>query len=261
MISPILAELGPFTIRWYGVTAALGMAASFWYIKRFARAHGICADLTDAALAALLAGIIGARLYHVFNEWEFYRTRLQLIPALWHGGLAIHGAFIAGALVIFYYARLRRVSFLKLADIFMPALLLGQAVGRWGNFFNQELFGKPTALPWGIFIDEAYRPKAFAVFTHFHPTFLYESLWNALAVAILTVWVIKKPPVNGGAVFSAGLILWGMGRLITEFLRVDPVPVVFGARLPLLMSIAMLCLGGMLLIFFKQRYKKEKGRA
>jgi phosphatidylglycerol:prolipoprotein diacylglycerol transferase len=259
MPNPIFLTLGPITIRWYGLTAAVAFAASFLYIKKFlptllgkSALKNIQAHLEKLLFPLVIAGLIGARLYHVLNELPFYLKHPALIPAIWHGGLAIHGGLIAGALYLWYYTKKQRVSFLIFADILMPALLLGQAIGRWGNFFNQELFGAPTSLPWGIFIDQANRPLGFEQFTHFHPAFLYEFIWNILIVVGITLWIRRKPQ-KPGAIFGIALALSGMGRFLIEFIRIDTVPIIFGARLPLITSAFVLLAGLCVLAYTKNR--------
>lgn len=259
MPDPIFVQLGPVTIRWYGITAALGFAGGFLYIRKFIPSilgKGVAADIQkhiEKILTPLVVvGLAGARLYHVLNELPFYLEHPVLIPAIWHGGLAIHGAVATGALYLFYYTHKQRIFFLKLADVLMPALLLGQAIGRWGNFFNQELFGAQTTLPWGIFIDPANRPLGFGQFTHFHPAFLYESLWNILVVVLITLWSSRQKQQKPGVVFGVALAFSGAGRLLVEMLRVDAVPLVLGIRLPLLVSAAIVVSGIGIFLYAKK---------
>lgn len=244
MINPIAAQAGPFVIRWYGVTAALGVVAGYAYLLAIAGRLNIDRSVFERIFPSLVFfGLIGARLYHVVNEAAFYSAHPLLILAIWRGGLGIHGGVIAGGLVLLYFAKKYKIAFFGLADAIMPALMLGQALGRWGNFFNQELFGAPTTLPWGIFIDAAHRPPGFESFSHFHPAFLYEFLWNLVAVALITIWIAKKPPQKSGALFGASLALWGLGRFLVELIRIDQVPLIFGFRLPLAVSAAIILVG------------------
>ena len=259
MPNPIFIEIGGITIRWYGITAALGFAAGFLYIKFSPSVLGkdapkrIKEHMEKLLVPLVIAGLIGARLYHVLNEPRFYLEHPTLIPAIWHGGLAIHGGVIASALYLWRYTRKQRISFLRFADILMPALLLGQAIGRWGNFFNQELFGAPTNLPWGIFIDPVNRPSGFESFSHFHPAFLYESLWNVLIVVGITFWRSRQKQQKPGVVLGVALVFSGVVRLLVELLRIDTVPVVLGIRLPLLVSAAIVILGIGTLLYAKKR--------
>lgn len=243
MLKPVLLQLGPIAIRWYGLFLAIGATAGFFYAQWIEKQFGGKKIVKELFLPLVLFGILGARLYHVVNEFPFYLANPAMIPAIWHGGLAIHGGIISGALYLWNYALRNRISFFWLADILMPPLLLGQAIGRWGNFFNQELFGRPTTLPWGIFIEPANRPEAFGAFTHFHPTFLYESLWNLFIAALIALWIKKRLPKKSGIVFAFSLIGSGIGRIFTELLRIDAVPIVAGIRLPLLVSIGIALFG------------------
>jgi len=254
MLNPSLFNLGPFAIHWYGVFAALAAVAAFLYLKKIALWRKIDIGLDNLFFWTVIAGILGARFYHVLNELPFYLKHPELILAIWQGGLAIHGGVIAGALVIIYYTRRRKLSFFKLADVFTPALLLTLVIARFGNFFNQELFGGPTNLPWGIFIDFVNRPSIFSQFSYFHPTFLYQSIWNLIAVILITVWIKKKPRAKDGLIFGISLIAWGMGRFLNELLRIDQVPLIFGIRLPLLVSIGIIILG--MTIFITQKLWK-----
>lgn len=253
MINPIALEIGPIAIRWYGITAALGVVVGYVYFRAISRRLAINQSIIESIFPALIFfGLIGARLYHIANEPAFYFAHPLLIPAIWHGGLAIHGAVIAGALALWYFAKKYKISFLKLADALMPALLLGQAIGRWGNFFNQELFGAPTTLPWGIFIDPSNRPLGFEQFSHFHPTFLYEFIWNVLIVVGITLWSNRQSQQKPGAIFGIALAFSGVGRLLVEMLRIDAVPVLLGIRLPLLVSAAIAILGIGILVSIKK---------
>lgn len=196
-------------------------------------------------------GIIGARLYHVLNEWQFYADYPQLIWRIDNGGLAIHGALIGGALYLSYLARKLNVKFLWLTDLITPALLLGQAIGRWGNYFNQELYGQPTNLPWGIFIAPKNRLSGFENFTHFHPTFFYEFAWDLVGV-ILLVFIVRKilnptdskhVTLGSGIVTAIYLIVASAGRIFVEVFRIDVTPNIFGFRLPFLIAVLLLCIG------------------
>lgn len=246
-LSPILIHLGPLAIRWYGLLAATALVASFFYIRWLYRKINQSDKINIDSLFfwSVFIGLIGARLYHVLNELPYYLAHPALGLAIWRGGLAIHGGLIAGTLVLLIWTKRR---FLATTDIFAPAVLLMLAIARWGNYFNQELFGRPTNLPWGIFIDPAHRPAAFASFTRFHPTFLYESLWCGLALVLITLWIKKRPLKKPGLITGVSLIAIGLGRLLVELLRVDQVPVVWGARLPLIVS-SVIIIAGLSLVY------------
>lgn len=234
--SPLIATIGPFVLRWYGVTLAIGALLGFFTIRFLVKRSGWS---SDAALmlffVTLVVGFIGARLYHVLNEPAYYWERPAEIIQVWHGGLAIHGGLLFGVLALWWFARRWHVPLLRLTDFFAPAIAIGQSVGRWGNYFNQELFGRPTTLSWGIPIDPANRPSGFETIEYFHPTFLYESLWE-LGVFLLLLFVLTRPQVRQGIATFAYLGLAALGRMATESLRIDATPIVFGVRLPLLVS-------------------------
>ena len=176
---PLLFQLGPFALRWYGLLIALAVLAGLALSSRLARQRGIDpALITDLLPVLVLGAVVGARLYYVLFEWRQYSGDWLAVLAIWRGGIAIHGALIGGTLTTIVYCRLRKQRFWPLLDVLMPAVALGQAIGRWGNFFNSEAFGLPTDLPWKLAIPAANRPPEFLGQLYFHPTFLYESLWN-----------------------------------------------------------------------------------
>jgi len=217
----IAIELGPLAIRWYGVLIASGMALGLWLASREARRRGEDPEaLIKAAELALVGGLIGARLYYVLFNWDYYSQFPGKIIAVWEGGLAIHGGLIAGLLVGGLYARLKRLPILTYLDIIAPSLALGQAVGRWGNFFNEEAFGRPTDLPWKLYISASQRPPEFARAEFFHPTFLYESLWD-VGVLILCLLFRRRLAPAQGSLFLLYLGCYSVGRLLIEGLRTD----------------------------------------
>jgi len=218
----IAFELGPLTLRWYGILMAGAMALGLWLAHRDALRRGIDPEpLLKASELALLGGLVGARLYYVAFNLDYYLRVPAKILAVWEGGLAIHGGVIGGVLVGGAYAWRRRLPILTYLDVAAPSLAIGQAIGRWGNFFNEEAFGTPTGLPWKLYISPPHRPVEYAASEYFHPTFLYESLWDA-AVFGLLVWVFRERLVRApGSLFLAYLGLYSLGRFFTEGLRTD----------------------------------------
>ena len=223
---PTLLEFGPVVIRWYGLLIAsavlIGVTLSQWLAKR----RHINPDLVgDLAIWLVIAAIPCARLYYVLFQWQEYAQRPEDILAIWKGGIAIHGAIIGGTLAAIMFARFNKVSVWQLGDLVVPSLALGQAIGRWGNFFNSEAFGSPTNLPWKLYIPLSNRPIAYVTSEYFHPTFLYESLWNLLVFSILLTlffWGLKQPirfPV--GTLSLVYLIAYSCGRIWIEGLRTD----------------------------------------
>jgi prolipoprotein diacylglyceryl transferase len=256
--------LGTATIHWYGITlavgAGLGMALTLFLVHRYRLA---VESSFDVLLGTILVGFLGARLYHVLNEAPYYWKNPGEIIQIWHGGLAIHGALLFGGLAFFILARRAKLPLGRLADCVAPGLLLAQAIGRWGNYFNQELFGGPTNRPWGIPIDPQFRPLDALGATHFHPVFLYESILDVLGVIVLLIWhrreLRQKPEGRGrsGRIFFLYLLLMGSARFIAELFRFDPTPGVFGLRLPLLVSAGCIIAG----TFFLIRYSYGKSHA
>jgi len=223
---PILVKLGPITIRWYGLLIAaavlIGVNLSQYLAKR---RHVNPELLSDLAIWLVIGSIPAARLYYVIFEWQEYVSHPERIIAIWQGGIAIHGAIIGGAIAALIFAKLNRVSFWQLADLVAPSLILGQAIGRWGNFFNSEAFGSPTDLPWKLYIPFVRRPPDLANFEYFHPTFLYESLWNVMVFLLLMVIFFRslrgKSKVKVGTLALLYLPAYSLGRLWIEGLRTD----------------------------------------
>ncbi len=233
---PILLHLGSLTIHWYGLTLALGALAAFFLMRSIAKRYQISENVIfDVFLLLIISGVLGARLYHVVNEWSYYQANPAQIIQIWRGGLAWHGGLIAGLLALIVFCRRRKLSFWQLADIIVPGLALGQAIGRWGNYFNQELFGKPTTLAWGIPIDPINRPVGYVQVNFYHPTFLYESLGLLLITGIL-IWLHRRrsPTSPPGLIALTYLILAAGLRIATESLRIDRTPLIHGIRLPIL---------------------------
>ena len=217
----IAIELGPFAIRWYGILIATGMALGLWLASREARRRGEDSEaLIKTAELALVGGLVGARLYYVLFNWDYYGQFPEKIIAVWEGGLAIHGGLLGGLLVGGFYAWLKRLPILTYLDIVAPSLALGQGIGRWGNFFNEEAFGRPTDLPWRLYISPTHRPPEFARVEFFHPTFLYESLWD-VGVFFLCFLFRRRLASAQGSLFLLYVGVYSVGRLLIEGLRTD----------------------------------------
>ena len=219
---PIAFQVGPLTFRWYGILMASAMAIGLWLAHREARRRGLDPEnLLKASELALLGGLVGARLYYVAFNLDYYAAVPGKIFAVWEGGLAIHGGVLGGIIVGGGYAWLRHLPLTTYLDIAAPSLAVGQAIGRWGNYFNEEAFGTPTSLPWKLFISPDHRPIEYAQVEFFHPTFLYESLWD-LGVFALLMWVFRRRFERApGALFLTYLGLYSVGRFFTEGLRTD----------------------------------------
>lgn len=219
---PIAVQLGPLAIRWYGVLMATAMALGLWLAYRAARRRGLDPEeLLKTAELSLLGGLIGARLYYVLFNLDYYGQYPLKIAYVWEGGLAIHGGILGGLALGGWYAWRKRLPFLTYLDIVAPSLALGQAIGRWGNFFNEEAFGTPTDLPWKLYISPSHRPLGYSQFDFFHPTFLYESIWDFL-VFLLLVWFFRRRLEQArGALFLTYVGFYSLGRFFTEALRTD----------------------------------------
>lgn len=232
--SPFLFQLGPFSVRWYGFLIAIGIALAIWIARREFRRRGLDPEhVYSIALWTVPAGIIGARLYHVITDWSRFADHLERIPLVQEGGLGMPGVIAGGALGAWYGARRCGIGFGTVADAIAPGLILAQAIGRWGNYANQELFGGPSSQPWAVEIAPQFRPERFAEYTTFVPTFLYESLWNLGVFLVLMLVLIPRlwNRVRPGTIFAFYLLLYGLGRLWIESQRVDPAHVIAGVRL------------------------------
>ena len=224
MSSPgaIAFQFGPLVVRWYGILMAMSIVVGLWLGHRQARKEGLPADdIISAGQWAILAGLVGARAYEVIFNWDYYGRFPSKIIAVWEGGLAIHGGLIVGPLVGVMLAYWWKLPVLRGLDIAAPAIAIGQAIGRWGNFFNEEAFGAPTNVPWKLYISPPNRPPGFTSYEFFHPTFLYESLWNLGVFLVLVVILRPRFRTQPGALFFAYIGLYSVGRFLIEAVRLD----------------------------------------
>lgn len=250
----IAVQWGFLTIRWYGVLMVLAISIAVLVAYRvLCRQQALNRErFFDLVFYVVLTGLLGARIYAVLLEWRYFLSNPFEIIAVWHGGLAIHGALIGGLLATWLWAKKNRVSFFLLLDSFALGIPFGQAIGRWGNYFNQELFGTPTNVAWGIPIQIHARPAAFANATHFHPTFLYESFLNiCTGVVLYVVYRYFRP--SSGVLTALYLGLYGIIRICMEQLRTDPAPLVLWWRLPVLVSGAMIVISIAMLILSRKK--------
>ena len=233
-------DLGPITLRMYGFMIALGVIAAVWLMgKRFMN-KGINPDhASGLAMWIVPAGIIGARAYHVITDWRRFEGNWGEAVQIWRGGLGILGGVIFGLVAAFFYCRKHELDIKEVMDGVAPALALAQSIGRWGKYFNQELFGRPTNLPWGLQIDQRKRPIEYVAEETFHPTFLYESLWNALVVFTL-IKLGKSGKLPSGLLMASYFALYSIGRLWIEALRIDEASNLAGLRINLWVFSAVL---------------------
>ncbi len=246
-------DIGPLSLNLYGLMIALGVVAAVWLFGRRLeeREIGTRDDASSIAIWAVLAGLIGARLYHVVTDYDRFRNNWGEIPAIWNGGLGIPGGLLLGVPVGLYFARQRGIPIAVAATCAAPAIPLAQAIGRWGNYFNQELYGRPTDLPWALEIDEAHLLDGFAVGTTFHPTFLYESLWS-LGLCLLLIWIDRRFRPAPGQLFVMYVMGYGIGRFWVEGLRIDPADEIAGLRLNQWVALVAVVLSAALLVWMRR---------
>ncbi len=222
-------DIGPLSLNVYGLMIAAGVVAGVWLFgKRLEeRGAGTSDDASSMAIWAVIGGVIGARLYHVATDWDRFENNYGAIPKIWEGGLGIPGGLLLGTAVGLYMAKQKGIAYSTAATCAAPAIPLAQAIGRWGNYFNQELYGRATDLPWALRIDADHlvndpaTGEKFAVGTTFHPTFLYESLWSLATVGLL-LYIDRRWRPRGGSLFGLYVAMYGVGRFWIEGLRVDP---------------------------------------
>lgn len=238
-----------FSIHWYGIIIATGIILAFAYGMKICDQHGLTKDnITDILLYGLPSAIICARIYYVIFEWKDYKDNLLDIFKIWNGGIAIYGAVIGACISTYFYCKIKKINVMKAFDVGAFGLLIGQICGRWGNFVNAEAFGAVTNLPWGMQIDEISEELMF------HPTFLYESLWN-LGVFIILVLRRKKRTFDG-QMFLGYVTLYGLGRLWIEGLRTDSL---YLGQIRISQLVALMCViaGATILFILKRKNKKS----
>ncbi len=258
-------------IHYYGIIIVSGALMGAWLAAREAARRGQNPDIVwDLLVYLMIGGIVGARLWHIFTPTANILVRDPVsgalvnpyfaggaihildILAIWKGGLGIPGAVIGGAIVLYFYSKVNGIDFAEWADIAAPSLALGQAVGRWGNYFNQELYGAPTSLPWRIYIDPAHRLPGYAGVEYYHPLFFYESLWNFFNMFLL-IWISRRHAdrLKTGDILLVYLIAYPVGRFFLDFLRLDA-SLIGGLNVnQAVMGIVALCSAGTL--YFRHR--------
>ncbi len=236
-MNPVAFEIFGIAVRWYGIIMAVGIVCGLLYALSESKRVGMDENIIlDLVIFAIPSGIIGARLYYVFFNWEYYSMNPKQILNIRGGGLAIHGTLIAAIITAVIYTRVKDVNFWALVDVAAPGLILGQAIGRWGNFVNQEAHGVPTDLPWGIMVDGL----------RVHPTFLYESLWN-LSIFLILLGYRKRRKTRGN-IFLLYLILYSVGRFFVEGLRTDSL-MLGNIRAAQFVSIGVIIIGTLIMFY------------
>ena len=232
--SPYIFRLGALQPRWYGLLLACGVLLAGWMARREFRRRRIDPDLAyTIAVWTVPFGLVGARLYHVITDWgAFWPHHLADTPKIWQGGLGIWGAVLGGMLGTWIGCRRARLPFWQVADCIAPGLILAQALGRWGNYANQELYGHPSSLPWAVKIDRVHRYQGYENSSTFQPMFLYESIWDALMCLVL-LWFTRRywRRVPIGTIFALYVVLYDLIRLPLETMKIDPADHVFGQRI------------------------------
>lgn len=252
-LDPVAVRVGPLQVRWYGLLIALAFLPG-WLLARPEMARlGLGADdLMDGLAMGIPLALAGARLAFVGQNLDYFAAHPHAILRTWEGGLSIHGALAGVGLAVVLLARRTRVAAAGLADLAAPSLLLGQAIGRWGNFFNREVLGYPTAVPWKLYVPPELRPPAFAGEAFFHPAFLYESLLNLAAAGALVAW--RRRRRGWGEVAALYLILYSANRFVVEFVRIGQ-PAALGLTLAQWVSLALALAGGVWMAAVRLRPK------
>lgn len=265
---PIIFSIGPFSLNWYGLLIATGIGAailvSLWLGKKYFNIDK--ETIYDLSFWLIIMGLIGARVYDVFLMLPYYLDNPEQIIQIWKGGMAIHGSIIAGLITIYIFSKKKNISFFKLTALIAPGLALGQAIGRFGNYFNQEIFGLPTDLPWGIPISPENRPADYINEVYFHPTFLYESLGCLLIFFILIALYKIASKKNWFTPYfyvwmtMLYMVLYSVLRLSLEFIRLDETPLFLGLRWPQIISLLIIVISLLIIIFYPHVQKNKQVR-
>ncbi|MGD6854791.1 prolipoprotein diacylglyceryl transferase [Bacillus infantis] len=251
-LDPIAFSLGPIQVHWYGLIIGTGIALALWLAMREGEKRGLQKELfADLMLWAIPIAILSARLYYVIFEWDYYAQNPAEIIKIWHGGIAIHGALIGSVITAYVFAKKKGISFWQLADITAPSIILGQAIGRWGNFMNQEAHGREVTR---AFLENLHLPQfiidqMYINGTYYHPTFLYESLWNIAGFVILLS--LRRVNLRRGELFLTYVIWYSLGRFFVEGMRTDSLMLTESLRMAQFISI-VLVIGAIVLIVIRR---------
>lgn len=255
-LNPVAVEIGPFSIRWYGIIIVLGIIIAYLIAVREGKRRGLADDLfADLLLWGIPVSIVSARLYYVIFQWDYYSIHPEKIIAIWEGGIAIHGALIGAVITAVVFCRKRNVSFWKVADIAAPGIIIAQAIGRWGNFMNQEAHGGEVTRGFleGLFLPDFIINQMYINGAYYHPTFLYESLWNVLGFILLLL--LRRLPVKRGEIFLSYVIWYSIGRFFIEGLRTDSLYLFgTGIRTAQLVSVLAAVVAVILIIIRRKKY-------
>lgn len=255
----IALQLGPLSITWYGLIIGCGLLLGLYLALQESERRGISKDtFMDVILYAVPAAIICARIYYVIFQWDYYAERPGDIIKIWEGGIAIHGAIIGSLLTGYIFARIKKISFWKLVDVAAPSLLLGQAIGRWGNFMNQEAYGGEVSRSFleGLFLPDFIINQMYIGGAYHHPTFLYESLWNFAGVALLLI--LRRTGLRVGEIFLSYVIWYSVGRYFIEGMRTDSLMLTSDLRMAQVISIVSIVAALVLWLYRRTKGYSEK---
>lgn len=255
-MNPVAFEVFGLPIRWYGIIISMGVLAAMGVIYILSKKKNLDYDtVIDAFLITFPISIVGARLYYVAFEYKNYHSFMDVIN-IREGGLAIHGGVIAALLAGYIFAKYRKINFLEYVDVIMPGVILAQAIGRWGNFMNQEAHGGPVTEEFISKFPEFIQNGMLIRGTYYHPTFLYESIWNLLVFAILIYILLRKKEGKNGVVLAGYMILYSIGRFFIEGLRTDSLMFI-GLRIAQIVSLLGIILGIIFIIYINRVYKNK----
>jgi len=252
-INPIAIWLGPIPVHWYGIIIGIGIAIALFLVVRESEKHGLHKDtFPDLLIWAIPISIISARIYYVIFEWKHYSQHPEQIIQIWEGGIAIHGALIGSVFTTIVFAKRKGLSFWKLADIAAPSIIIGQAIGRWGNFINQEAHGDVVSR---AFLENLHLPQfiidqMYIDGEYYHPTFLYESIWDFLGFILLIL--LRKANLRRGEMFLTYVIWYSVGRFFIEGLRTDSLMLTSGLRMAQVLSLVLI-VGSVIIWFYRRK--------
>ncbi|MED3561590.1 prolipoprotein diacylglyceryl transferase [Bacillus xiapuensis] len=257
-LNPIAFTLGPIQVHWYGIIIGSGLALALFLAIREGNRRGLPKDtFADLMLWAIPIAIISARIYYVIFEWKYYAQHPSEIPAIWNGGIAIHGALIGSVITTYVFAKKRELSFWKITDIAAPSIILGQAIGRWGNFMNQEAHGREVTRS---FLESLHLPdfiinQMYINGSYYHPTFLYESVWDFIGFILLML--LRRVNLRRGELFLSYVIWYSIGRFFVEGMRTDSLMLTSTLRMAQMISI-VLVIGAVAILLIRRKKSKER---
>jgi len=259
-LDPVFLQLGPIAIHWYGLIIGVGAILALFLAVKESERRGLHKDtFVDLILYAVPIAILSARAYYVIFKWDYYSQHPEQIIKIWEGGLAIHGALIGSVITALVFAKKRGLSFWKIADIAAPSILLGQAIGRWGNFMNQEAHGGPVTREFleGLFLPEFIINQMYINGQYYHPTFLYESIWNLVGVVLLLL--LRRVNLRRGEMFLSYVIWYSIGRFFIEGMRTDSLMLTDTLRIAQVISIVLVLVAIAIAAYRRAKgYSKER---